>query len=164
MTETEWRKCLKAAHLCRECKKQDAYTLGGRTYCAECAAKGAERKRKARQDDEYRKRDNLASRKWHAEKAASGLCVYCGKRKPESGRKVCRTCSKKMWERKRDKRIEAGMNWPRGANGYCWLCNKRKAIEGKKLCQVCYEKRMTALTPEAGEKGRETMRRMGYVW
>lgn len=49
MTNAEWRKRLKAAHLCRECKKQDAYTLGGRTYCAECAALTPEAGEKGRE-------------------------------------------------------------------------------------------------------------------
>ena len=39
MTESEYRAKLKANHICRDCKKTDAYTLAGRTYCAECAEK-----------------------------------------------------------------------------------------------------------------------------
>ena len=39
MTESEYRAKLKANHICRDCKQTDAYTLAGRTYCAECARK-----------------------------------------------------------------------------------------------------------------------------
>ena len=50
MTTQEWRRKLKAAHLCRDCKKQDAYTLSGRTRCAECAEREAEAQRKRRKE------------------------------------------------------------------------------------------------------------------
>lgn len=46
MTESEYRAKLKANHICRDCKQTDAYTLAGRTYCAECAEKMANRKKK----------------------------------------------------------------------------------------------------------------------
>lgn len=45
MELADYRKLLKKHHICRDCKKQDAYTLAGRTYCAECAQKQAEAKR-----------------------------------------------------------------------------------------------------------------------
>ena len=160
--QREWHRMLKAAHICRDCKGQDAYTLGGRTYCAECAAKMAAKKREARQRDGG-KRSNQAHAEWRERLAAEGLCIYCGRRKAGEGRRVCRTCSTAQYLKKREKLIANGMNWPRGANGYCWLCNKRKAIEGKRLCPTCYEKRMRNLTPEAAARGRENQRRMGLL-
>ena len=55
MTESEYREKLKAHHICRDCKQTDAYTLAGRTYCAECAEKMANRKKEKRQEsrEEY---------------------------------------------------------------------------------------------------------------
>lgn len=155
MTEKEWRALKKKHHICRECGKQDAYTFGGRSCCAECAAKNAARKRAKRLEQG----DDGSHKRWQEKKAAEGLCIYCGKRKAGEGRRICKLCGKKQYERRREKAVRGGMNWPRGANGYCWLCNKRKAIEGKRLCQTCYDRRVAVLTPEAGEKGRETMRR-----
>ena len=56
MTESEYREKLKANHICRDCKQTDAYTLAGRTYCAECAEKMANRKREKRSEsrEEYK--------------------------------------------------------------------------------------------------------------
>ena len=156
MTEKEWRALKKKHHICRECGKQDAYTFGGRTYCAECAAKEAARKRAKRlaQGGDYE-----AHKRWSEQKADEGLCIYCGKRPAGEGRRICKLCGQKQAAKKHEKAVQDGMNWPRGANGFCWLCNKRKAIEGKRLCQQCYDRRMAVLTPEVGEKGRQTMRR-----
>ena len=56
MTESEYRAKLKANHICRDCKQTDAYTLAGRTYCAECAEKMANRKKEKR--SEYREEYN----------------------------------------------------------------------------------------------------------
>ena len=55
MTESEYRAKLKANHICRDCKQTDAYTLAGRTYCAECAEKMANRKKEKRSEhrEEY---------------------------------------------------------------------------------------------------------------
>lgn len=161
MTEAEWRKRLKAAHICRDCGKQDAYTLGGRTYCAECAERHSAAKRKWRQEEVNRESDSEAQKRIRAMRANAGLCVYCGKRKIDAGRKVCEICSSKQSRKRHDRRIAEGMNWPRGANGYCWLCNKRKAVDGKRLCQPCIDNRMKNLSPEAAARGREAQRMGG---
>lgn len=39
----EYAKTLKRLHLCQRCKKKDAYTMAGRSCCAECSAKNAKR-------------------------------------------------------------------------------------------------------------------------
>lgn len=161
MTEAEWRKRLKAAHICRDCGKQDAYTLGGRTYCAECAAKGAAAKRKWRQERVNRDREHESHKNWRSKLADAGICIYCGKRKADADRKVCKLCISKQSGKRRDRQIAEGMNWPRGANGFCWLCNKRKAVDGKRLCQPCIDNRMKNLSPEAAARGREAQRMGG---
>ena len=157
MTESEWRKRKKAAHICRDCGKQDAYTLGGRTYCAECAEKGAAKKRAWREAN--REIDSARHKAFREKKAQSGLCIYCGQRRTEAGRRTCKLCISKNQKKRREKQIAEGMNWPRGANGSCWLCNKRMVLEGKRLCQPCFDKRMKSLTPEAAARGRETQRK-----
>ncbi len=159
MTMSEWRKRLKAAHICRDCGKQDAYTLGGRTNCAECAEKGAAKKRAWYEANRELEKTRQAEQR--AKRAQNGMCVYCGKRRPEPGRKLCGWCHAKQNRRNHEKRIAEGINWPRGANGYCWLCNKRMAAEGKRLCQTCIDNQMKHLTPEAAARGRETQRRRG---
>lgn len=160
MTVAEYRKRLKAAHLCRECKKVDAYTLGGRTVCAECAARNAARQRERRQDEADHvnalQRESRAALKQRRREA--GLCTQCGRAKTGPG-DTCGICKARRSRQQREYRIANGVNWPRGGNGFCWLCNKRSVIPGKRLCQVCYDERMRYLTPEVAERGRETMRR-----
>ncbi len=141
----ENRAMLKALCLCRDCKQQDAYTLAGRTYCAECAAKLAAVKRECREDAEFRVMANARCRRWRESRTDAGLCKRCGRRKPQAGRVLCRYCVAKTSRTRRDADIANGMNWPRGANGYCWQCNKRLAMEGKRLCPECYERKVKLL-------------------
>ena len=157
MTTAEWRKRLKEAHLCRDCKKQDAYTLGGRTYCAECAEKLAAKKREYREGHKAQAKEQQQKSK--AKRIERGVCIYCGRHKPKPGNLVCDICNSRTHAKRRERRIADGMNWPRGANGYCWQCNKAKAVEGKRLCPECLAMKRRYLTPEAGERGRETQRR-----
>lgn len=157
VTDKEYRDLLRKSHLCRYCKRQDAYTISGHALCAECAEKDRERQRKRRAKDGGKKnRDRVKALRdtWRAE----GVCTYCGKRKPKAGMTLCDICAAKQRQRVHDRRVEKAVNWPRGANGYCWTCNKRKAMEGKKLCEACFN---TAV--ENGKKGREKSRD-GHSW
>lgn len=133
---TEYKRLLKSLHICPNCKRQDAYTLSGRRYCAECAAKDAERKRKWRA--EHAQENRAGVHQVEQKRAEAGLCIRCGKRKPATGNKVCCMCNLKRSRKRREKQVQQGMNWPRGANGYCWRCNKRPAMDGKRLCVECY--------------------------
>lgn len=51
MTLQEYRKKQKKHHICRDCGNQDAFTLSGHTYCADCAEKQAAAKREQRAED-----------------------------------------------------------------------------------------------------------------
>lgn len=137
----EWNAMLRSAHICRQCKQTDAFTLAGHPLCAECREKDRERQRKFRESDGG-ERNRQKAKKNRDKRAAAGLCVYCGKRTVQPGRSTCITCSTKQKERNRQRDIANGMNWPRGANGYCWQCNKQPVKEGFKLCPDCYEKKV----------------------
>ena len=141
----ENRAMMKRLHICRGCKRQDAYTLAGRTYCAACAEKNAEDWRKRRGDERVRAMNAEASRKWRESRGE--LCQHCGKRVAQAGRTICKLCSVKMVERKR-----GDANWPRGANGYCWQCNKAPAMEGKRLCADCIKAKMECLRGTRDER------------
>lgn len=144
MTEKEWRARLKAAHICRGCKKQDAYTLGGRTYCEECAAKEAERKRRWREADGGEANRRIR-RTTDERRRAEGRCITCGRVKPDDGRVTCAWCLRKMSEKRRDRMVQSGMNWPRGSNGLCYQCNKREVVKGKRLCAECMAVKLVSL-------------------
>lgn len=157
MTDREYRDLLHRNHLCRYCKRQDAYTLSGHVLCAECAENEREGQRKRREADGGKKnRDRVKAQRdaWRAD----GMCTYCGKREPRDGRKLCDICAAKHRQRVHDRRLATGINWPRGANGYCWQCNKNKAIEGKGLCPDCFEV-ATANVKKGAEKSRD-----GHAW
>lgn len=69
----ERRQWLHAHHLCADCKKEDAYTMVGHWYCAECA----EKKRKSYRDPipPAPKESEIPKSEW----VAYGLCQKCGK-------------------------------------------------------------------------------------
>ena len=64
-----------------------------------------------------------------------GLCVICGKRKPEDGKTRCLECASK----ERDRRIQS-RKFYLGIN-ICPICKKRKIEPNKKMCYECAGKR-----------------------
>ena len=140
----EWRRKLIAAHICPICRNQDAYTLGGRVLCANCAEADRERTRRRRETEAGKQADRDSVRRCVAKRRERGRCVHCGKRAAETGHTLCSICL--AYERRcAVERRRRECNWPRGANGYCWQCNKRKAIEGKHLCEECRNMKMACL-------------------
>lgn len=137
----EWHRMQKEHHICKACGKQDAYTLNGRTYCAECAAKLAAYKRKWRAEHPGINAERMAvrRRKWKDE----GRCNYCGKVLQDKSHKSCTECRAKMhkWNMKRS----ADVNHPRGGNGICYQCNKRSVKDGFRLCEQCYGMKVAIL-------------------
>ena len=106
MTESEYRAKLKAHHICRECKKTDAYTLAGRTYCADCAKKMANRKREKR--TESREEYNAKRAEYRKKLIEEKRCSRCGKKLSYGWkRKLCIECltyfRRKAEERRREK-------------------------------------------------------------
>ena len=95
MTTQEWRKRLKAAHICLDCGQQDAYTLNGYTYCHDCNEK---RNRRAA---EYRRANREVIRAKDIERReryiANGRCAVCGTQKKtyEVGTECGRCAAKK---------------------------------------------------------------------
>ena len=75
------RKILKR---CVRCGTQDAYTLNGRSTCAECAEKVRAYNAAYQQSGKARERQRAFREKHEAE----GLCRYCN-RPAEIGKKIC---------------------------------------------------------------------------
>lgn len=151
---------LKAHHRCTRCKKQDAYTLNGKTYCYECTEKRKE---------EYQLKKQKHAEWWKnytSNLIDKGLCPRCRKPTDRQG-KICTECLAKRRvqtkakdiERRRKKQIENNINFPRGENGFCYLCNKRPAMDGRRLCSECYDK----LCANAA-KGREHIDYQNHFW
>lgn len=147
MTEKEWKDKLKANHICVNCKKTDAYTMAGRSYCAECAEKMAEKKRELRHDEAYRLKSLQDAAEWRKRMAEEHRCTRCGKTLPRGhGKKLCVEClvysKRKCEERRRSKGVRT---WDmRNEEGTCFICGK-PSIHGKRMCQSCYEQRLPGM-------------------
>ena len=135
---TEWRKRQKRLHVCRECGTVDAYTLAGRTVCADCAEKQAKSKRDWRED--HPEANALAAKRHRDLLFAQGRCTRCGREKPQDGRKTCKRCRVMTGAANRRRRQKQGVNWPRGGNGICWQCNREPVSKGYRLCESCLAK------------------------
>lgn len=97
MTIQEFRQKRKKAGVCRDCGKVDAYTMGGRTYCFDCAKKGAEKKRQARQNPEKRERMLEQHRQMQLRYECEHKCKLCGKQLPtDYNFKRCINCRAKQ--------------------------------------------------------------------
>ena len=147
--QKEWRKQLKEHHLCVDCRKQDAFTLGGRPKCAECAAKDSARVLKKRRLDPKPNRDSAKARRqlWRDEHK----CSRCGHPLPNDySYRTCWLCREKCriarearrWRQNPDRN-------KRGMPGVCWQCVKRPVMEGKKLCEECYNAKLPLILKAA---------------
>ncbi len=136
--QNNYRAMLKRNHFCRDCLKQDAYTLTGRTYCAECAERHKIQHRSARDNDIYHK-DSKRHKDLRDKRRAEHKCVRCGiQLEPQEKHVNCATCRSKYNLEQRRHREKFGVNFPRGENGICWQCNKNPTLQGKNLCEKCY--------------------------
>lgn len=147
MDQNKYRKLLKKAHLCRECKKQDAFTLAGHTLCAECRARNTELRAKTRKNNPQHERD-IAKKRYY-ERKKQGICANCGKRKPEKDRSLCKVCITKANKKRAleayAKRCEAEYK------KLCAICKSSPRIKEKRVCENCYKKLILNL-----EKANET--------
>lgn len=130
----EYRAMCKRLHICVSCLNQDAFTLIGRTYCADCAAKNAAKKRKKYSTKEAREKRSEQRRLLRQRHIENHECAECGKKLPENYNfhlcSACRWKKRRRWHRKD----------MRGVDGMCSRCGKELCMEGKKLCAKCYEK------------------------
>ena len=155
----EWRKLLKQNHLCIDCKKQDAYTLNGRSRCYECAKKNAKASREYR--SKKRNKHNKAQKELHAKWREEGRCVRCGRVKPWwELHALCEQCRIQMAGLKRSKREACDDYFPRGTPGLCYFC-LQPVLPGKKVCKRCYDARIASMA-----KAREAAQanKSSHVW
>lgn len=164
MTESDFRALRKNAHICRDCGKEDAYTISGRTYCFDCAEKQRLHKQAIRETEEGRNKNRENSKKTRERRKEQGLCERCGKRKHESGMTCCRICLDKMKIAKRERDRAKGVQ--QRIIGYCVLCGKFPVVEGYKHCVSCLSKKMKVVywlnesgLADKGRKNREWKRK-----
>ena len=139
----ERTKLYKKLKLCVYCGNKDAYTLGGRSACFDCAEKYAKQKHDKhyanKETIEKRKADRKALRERHIQ---NHECTVCGKKLPTAYKyKTCKSC--RAYNRIRQRTTDT---FSRGEFGICWTCNKQPSIQGKKLCQECYDRQLNILS------------------
>ena len=135
ITLKAFREMRKRAHVCRDCGKQDAYTLAGRTFCYDCAEKNRKSKEKVRLDPERKTRMLEQHRAMRERRKAKGLCPMCGN--PVADWHVlCPKCRAKNRNYLYKSRHERGqLTWDERTSGEtCFLCGK-PVVKGKKLCR-----------------------------
>lgn len=139
----EHRRWMKEHHMCTECGKQDAYTLNGRTYCYECNEKHNERTQKQYHSEKVTQRVLECAKQRREKRAEQGICVNCGKRKAEHGKKQCSICLAKGRENKHQNNNTIPRH-ERFAYGLCYKCGNpldgqiNKDGSKSKLCTTCY--------------------------
>lgn len=132
----------KSHNICPYCQKQDAYTLGGRVLCYDCAEKDRAYQAERRKQTDYKEKRKIREKKWKERMIATGRCTRCGKINTDKRYKICGVCRSKNKFAWQNKIAFTDQNYPRGENGFCWDCNKEKALDGKRLCEKCYERQL----------------------
>ena len=136
----------KRNHICVNCGEKDAYTMAGRTCCAECVTKNAERFAKYYRDNAERYVENAKKR--HERLKEAGLCVRCGRVPADKGYTTCGICRKKQNAAQNDrnakkrKAVYDSIDIPMDER--CTKCHKRPRYEDHKLCRECYESTVAA--------------------
>ena len=91
----ELRALRKRLHLCRECGRQDAYTLAGRTKCADCVERDTARCREKRGYNPAWMRQKKDRPEVNRPRGGNGICWQCNKRTKLDGKKLCQICYEK---------------------------------------------------------------------
>lgn len=157
----EFREYRKWRHLCVDCGTQDAYTMVGRTRCADCAEKHNAGSRKSwAESSEVREKKAAAKKAFLAYRRENRLCTVCGDQLPPPPYSfvTCPSCRaenrRRLEEKRREKGVIPAALYPLWS--LCTICGQPR-MEGTtawggepiKLCQRCYEN-----TVKAGEAGR----------
>lgn len=166
MSETmpEWKygyEKAKAQGKCVRCRKQDAYTMIGKTLCADCMNKMVEANRKYREKhkDEIQKQNHEKTLKLKQE----GKCIVCHRREAEKGYTMCNHCRNQAKARKKKWTLNNGKLSIDQALycGLCARCRKKPHIEGKKLCPDCYQDALKGLEKANVDR---TERNKTHIW
>lgn len=88
----ERRELLRRLHFCRECGKQDAYTLNGRAKCAECVERDTELRRQKRGYRPKWEKERTEKPEVNSPRGDNGICWQCNKKPIAPGHKLCEDC------------------------------------------------------------------------
>ena len=162
------RETRKKFHLCVNCKTQDAYTLAGHQYCADCNERNREYNRISY--ERHAAEHNEKSRERRDERRKKHLCTSCGKKLPKGDTHVlCARCRAVGREKKARAQIWDGRmdRETMRAAGLCVRCGAPRkqgetAWSGREilLCERCY-----AQSCESLQKARAAyLEKYGRTW
>lgn len=130
--------------ICPKCKKERIYL--NERICPECVEKErvAISKYVKNTPERHSESNKKTTEKVRSKRKAAGLCVRCGKRKPDSGKTSCGICLAKNREnqrrwRERNGKINMDERKERLEKGLCWFCGE-PVKEGYRTCEECYQR------------------------
>lgn len=85
----------KRLHLCRECGRQDAYTLAGHSKCADCVEHNTALCRQKRGYHPAWLREKKPHPDVNRPRGGNGICWQCNKRPKLDGKNLCPSCYEK---------------------------------------------------------------------
>lgn len=129
---------------CSRCGRMDAYTMGGRSLCADCCEKQAEY---WSQHPEFNERQKERGKARYRQRKECGLCTRCGKRPAATRKAKCVYCLKKDANAHKKSSAASGTLSRELARdlGICVTCLKKPVIVGQFLCSDCYEKSVRSI-------------------
>lgn len=133
----EWREAYVKLHICTKCHEAEA--VKGERLCIECREE--HRQRSIQYGATHKAQVKAKGERYVADKLSKGLCVRCGKKKAEEGKKRCARCLAKARQYQANKRIKEGII-PRSIRvslGYCYICGNEIDRNGS-LCNKCCAK------------------------
>lgn len=166
-SQRECRSYYKSIQRCVRCHKKDAYTMNGRSYCAECAEKERDRSKKRYEHDKERR--SKRAKELKEERMSNGLCYRCGRPQDKEGRGLCKRCAAMKRETKRRNAPEDAITIQerieRSYDGFCYKCGKttkkglNQNFQSYRLCEKCWQDAC-----KAAEKGRQSERQKYDMW
>lgn len=153
----------KKGGVCVSCGEEDAYTMNGRSECAECNAARMERYRERwARSAEMREKSKQAHALRYNERKEQHRCTQCGK--PLSvtrSTQVCKRC-RIMFSNAQKKSLHKRGGISRDEAQYynlCYMCLKKEPLSGRKMCEECYKKIV-----ENSIKGRAAVDTKNHIW
>ena len=118
--------------------------MGDERICPECLADKAEYRASHPLNDDVRRKNNEAFKRYsknlYAERRKAGICVRCGKAKAVKGKAKCFMCQSKdnAIHRKRTENRQNIKEY-RKENHLCYCCGKPIDRPQGQLCQKCWQ-------------------------
>lgn len=155
MSRKECYEAKKALRRCVQCGNQDAYTINGRTLCADCTGLKNEYQKRDYEKTKVKRANRMALR--YEKLKSEGKCPQCTRKIDDIRFSLCSICRGKRRTKYLLAQQENGGYLPyREDSTKCYFCGK-KAITGKRTCKehlergIIYAEKMRLIKKEKKE-------------